>query len=162
MASRPGMPRRSSGWLDEHVEWSRPPYRITDRPEELDLDRIHEFLRGSYWARGVPRETVERSVRHSLNLGLFQDDRQVGFARVVSDRATFAYLADVFVLEEARGQGLGRWLVETALAHPDLQGLRRWLLATRDAHALYRKVGFTSLADPTILMTIHDPDIYLR
>ena len=144
------------------MEWMRPPYRITDRPDGLDLDRIHEFLTGSYWARGIPREIVERSLRHSLTLGLFQDDRQLGFARVVSDHATFAYLADVFVLEDARGRGLGRWLVETALAHPDLQGLRRWLLATRDAHALYRKAGFAPLADPSILMTIHDPDIYLR
>jgi GNAT superfamily N-acetyltransferase len=144
------------------MEWTRPPYRISDRPDDLDLDRIHGFLTASYWARGIPRATVERSIRHSLPFGLFRERRQIGFARVVSDRATFAYLADVFVAEEARGRGLGTWLVATALAHPDLQGLRRWLLATRDAHALYRKLGFAPLADPTILMTIHDPDIYRR
>ncbi|HEX4824831.1 MAG TPA: GNAT family N-acetyltransferase [Candidatus Polarisedimenticolaceae bacterium] len=144
------------------MEWTRPPYRISDRPDELDLDRVHAFLATSYWARGIPRDTIERSVRHSLAFGLFDGHRQIGFARVISDRATFAYLADVYVAEEARGRGLGLWLVETALAHPDLRGLRRWLLATRDAHDLYLKVGFTPLADPSILMTIHDPDIYLR
>ena len=144
------------------MEWRKGPYRITDRTEDLDLDRVHEFLRGSYWAKGIPRETVERSVRHSLNFGLFHEERQIGFARVVSDRATFAYLADVFVLDIERGAGLGTWLVRTALEHPELQGLRRWLLATRDAHALYGRLGFTPLADPAIIMTIHDPDIYLR
>jgi GNAT superfamily N-acetyltransferase len=142
--------------------WERTPYRITDDPEAVDLAVVHEFLARSYWARGVPRETIARSIAHSLTFSLFVGDRQVGFARAVTDRATFAYLADVFVLEEHRARGLGGWLVATVLAHPELRGLRRWLLATRDAHALYRKFGFTSVADPSTLLTRHDPDIYTR
>ena len=142
--------------------WERSPYRISDDPAVVDLAVVHEFLATSYWARGIPRETVARGIAHSLPFSIFLGDRQVGFARVVTDRATFAYLADVFVIEEQRGRGLGVWLVETALAHPELQGLRRWLLATRDAHGLYRKFGFTDVADPSTLLTRHDPDIYSR
>ena len=142
--------------------WERAPYRISDDPAVVDLSLVHEFLATSYWARGIPRETVARGIAHSLPFSIFLGDRQVGFARVVTDRATFAYLADVFVIEEQRGRGLGVWLVETALAHPELQGLRRWLLATRDAHGLYRKFGFTDVADPSTLLTRHDPDIYSR
>jgi GNAT superfamily N-acetyltransferase len=142
--------------------WNRSPYRISDDPGDVDLTVVHEFLAKSYWARGIPRETVARGIAHSLPFSLFLEDRQVGFARVVTDRATFAYLADVFVIDEQRGRGLGAWLVETVLAHPELQGLRRWLLATRDAHALYRKFGFTDVADPSTLLTRHDPDIYTR
>lgn len=140
--------------------WTRAPYRITDRAEDLDVGVIHGFLTESYWARGVSREIVERSIRGSLCFGLHRDDRQVGFARVVSDRATFAYLADVFVVEDERGRGLARWLVSTVLGHPELQGLRRWVLATRDAHGLYARLGFGPLADPSIFMTIHRPNIY--
>jgi GNAT superfamily N-acetyltransferase len=144
------------------MEWSRPPYRISDRPEDQDVDAVHAFLTSSYWARGIPRETVLRSIRHALPFGLFNERRQIGFARAVTDRATFAYLADVFVTDEERGRGLGAWLVETVLGHPELRGIRRWLLATRDAHALYRRFGFAALEDPTIIMTIHDPGIYTR
>jgi GNAT superfamily N-acetyltransferase len=144
------------------MTWERGPYHISDQSEDLDLDTVHGFLVTSYWARGIPRATVERAIRNSLSIGLFHGTRQVGFARAVTDRATFAYLADVFVAESERGRGLGDWLVETVIGHPELQGLRRWLLATRDAHALYRRFGFTAVADPSILMTIHDPDIYLR
>jgi GNAT superfamily N-acetyltransferase len=144
------------------VIWERPPYRITDDPAAVDLDVVHAFLARSYWARGIPRETVARGVAHSLPFSLFLGDRQVGFARAVSDRATFAYLADVFVIEEHRGRGLGAWLVATVLGHPDLQGLRRWLLATRDAHGLYLKLGFTVPADPSVFLTRHDPGIYER
>jgi GNAT superfamily N-acetyltransferase len=142
--------------------WERPPSRISDDPADVDLAVVHEFLRSSYWARGIPRETVARGVAHSLPFSLFHRSRQVGFARAISDRATFAYLADVFVIEEHRGLGLGAWLVETMLAHPELSGLRRWLLVTRDAHGLYRKLGFTDVADPTSILTRHDPDIYSR
>ena len=144
------------------MNWQRPPYRITDDPRAVDLAVVHEFLASSYWARGIPRETVARAVARSLPFSLFQGDRQVGFARAVTDRATFAYLADVFVLESERGRGLGGWLVATVLALPELQGLRRWLLATRDAHGLYRRFGFTPLADPSIVLTRHDPEIYVR
>ena len=129
-------------------EWFREPYFISTAPERLDLAVIHAFLTDSYWATGRSRERVETSLAHSLPLGLYRrraDQRpaveQVGFARVVSDRATFAYLADVFVLEAQRGRGLGVWLVETALGLPELSGAR-WLLGTRDAHELYRKFGF--------------------
>jgi len=144
------------------MNWERTPYRITDDPEAVDLAVVHAFLASSYWARGVSRETIARSIAHSLPFSLFLGERQVGFARAVTDRATFAYLADVFVIEEHRTRGLGAWLVATVLAHPELQGLRRWLLATRDAHALYRRFGFTPVADPSTLLTRHDPDIYTR
>jgi len=142
--------------------WERAPYRMTDDPNAVDLDVVHGFLTTSYWSPGVPKEVVARGIAHSLPFSVFLEDAQVGFARAVTDRATFAYLADVFVSEEHRGRGLGAWLVETVLAHPELQGLRRWLLATRDAHALYRKFGFTPIADASRLMTRHDPEIYLR
>ncbi|HEY6554316.1 MAG TPA: GNAT family N-acetyltransferase, partial [Vicinamibacteria bacterium] len=106
------------------------------------------FLARSYWAQGIPREVVDRSIEGSLAFGLFEDGAQVGFARVVTDRATFAYLADVYVLESRRGRGLGRWLVECVTAHPDLQGLRRFALVTRDAHDVYRPFGFEPLRAP--------------
>jgi N-acetylglutamate synthase-like GNAT family acetyltransferase len=126
------------------AEWQQGEYTISDDPARLDLDLIHGFLGGeSYWARGRSRERVERSVANSLPFGLYRGDgRQVGFARVVTDRATFAWLADVFVVAEERGRGLSKWLVECVLAHPELQDLRRWLLATHDAQELYRRYGF--------------------
>lgn len=145
-------------------EWARGGYRISTDPALLDLEVVHGFLTGSYWAAGVSREVVARSIERSLPFGLYRadDGAQVGFARVVSDEATFAYLADVFVLDAHRGQGLGRWLVRTVLSHPDLQGLRRWVLATRDAHGLYAGEGFAPLADPSIFMERHDRDVYRR
>ncbi len=141
-------------------ERRRGPYLISTDPARLDLDVVHGFLARSYWAEGIPRELVERSIRHSICFGLFDGPRQIGFARVVTDRATFGYLADVFVLESHRGRGLAQWLMEAVMAHPDLQGLRRWGLVTRDAHALYRKVGFTGLAHPDRFMEISRPGIY--
>ena len=144
------------------MNWHRPPYRITDVPASVDLNVVHEFLTNSYWARGIPKGTVARGIAHSLPFSLFAVERQVGFARVVTDRATFAYLADVFVIEAERGRGLGAWLVGTVLEHPELQGLRRWLLATRDAHGLYVKLGFSIPSDLSIFLTRHDPDIYAR
>ena len=142
--------------------WERPPYRISDDPAAVDLAVVHGFLSKAYWSRGIPRETLARGIAHSIPFSLFLADRQVGFARAVTDRATFAYLADVFVVDDQRGRGLGAWLVATVLGHPELQGLRRWLLATRDAHDLYRKLGFTDVADPRTLLTRHDPEIYSR
>ena len=144
------------------MNWDREPYRITDDPAAVDLEVVHRFLTASYWSPGIPKDTVARGVENSLPFSMFLGQRQVGFARAVTDRATFAYLADVFVAEDQRGKGLGRWLVETVLGHPELQGLRRWLLATRDAHALYRRFGFTAVADVSPLMTRHDPDVYTR
>lgn len=143
-------------------EYRKGRYRISTDPALLDLDAIHAFLSTAYWSPGVPRETVERAIRNSLSFGLYDGDRQAGFARVVTDRATFAYLADVFVLPDYRSKGLGTWLVETVLAHPDLQGLRRWLLATQDAHELYRRHGFTELRWPERLMEILDVEVYTR
>jgi GNAT superfamily N-acetyltransferase len=118
-------------------------YEVSTDPARLDLDAIHGFLRTAYWSVGVPREVVARAISNSMPFGLYDPSgRQAGFARVVSDRAAFAYLGDVFVLPEHRGRGLGVWLVECVLGHPELQGLRRWHLATADAHELYRRFGF--------------------
>ena len=142
--------------------WRRGEYEISTDPDRIDLDVVHGWLAGSYWAAGIPRETVARSIAGSLCFGIHRGARQVGFARVVSDRATFAWLGDVFVLEEERGRGLAGWLMECVLAHPDLQGLRRFLLATRDAHALYAKHGFAPLAAPERFMERHDPRVYAR
>jgi GNAT superfamily N-acetyltransferase len=135
-------------------------YWITTDPARFDLDVIHSFLARSYWAEGVPRETVKRSIENSLGFALFESERQVGFARVVTDRATFGYLADVFVLESHRGRGLASWLMEVVMAHPDLQALRRWLLVTRDAHGLYARSGYTALASPERHMEILRADAY--
>jgi GNAT superfamily N-acetyltransferase len=131
----------------------------TDR-RRLDLATIHDFLRRSYWAENVPLEVFERSVANSLCFGAYERGSQVGFARVVTDCATFAYLADVFVLESHRGRGIARALMAAVLGHPDVQGLRRWVLATRDAHGLYRQFGFSPLARPERFMELHDPDVY--
>jgi GNAT superfamily N-acetyltransferase len=146
-----------------HLEWLRGPFSISTDPARLDRPLIHEYLSGSsYWAAGIPREIVERSIESALCFGLYEGASQVGFARVVTDRATFAYLADVFVLETHRGRGLGVWLMEAIRAHPDLQGLRRWILMTRDAHGLYEKFGFREIEDPGRCMEIVDRDVYTR
>jgi GNAT superfamily N-acetyltransferase len=137
-------------------------YTLSDDPARLDLDVIHGFLARSYWSPSIPRETLERAIANSLCFGVYLGESQVGFARLVTDRATFAYLADVFVLEPHRGRGLSRALMELILAHPEVQGLRRWLLVTRDAHGLYRKFGFSDLANPALFLTRHDPDVYER
>jgi len=138
------------------------PYEISCEPGRLDLDVIHAFLASAYWSPGIPREVVAQAVRNSLCFGAYQGQAQVGFARVVTDRTTFAYLADVFVLPEHRGRGLSKRLMRAVRTHPDLQGLRRWLLVTRDAHGLYRQFGFTPIAAPERHMEILDPEIYLR
>ena len=140
--------------------WERDGFTISTDPARIDLDLVHGFLAASYWAAGIPREVVRRSIEHSLCFGLYQQDRQVGFARVVTDRATFGYLGDVFVLEPYRGRGLARWLMEVVHAHPELQGLRRWVLLTRDAHDLYRGAGYTPLAAPERYMERWAPDVY--
>ena len=124
------------------VDLARGQYSITTDPQKLDLDAIHAFLSRSFWAEGIPKETVATAMANSLCFGLFDGARQIGFARVVTDRATYAYLCDVYVLEAHRGLGLGKWLIETVMAHPDLQGLRRFQLVTRDAQGLYAKFGF--------------------
>lgn len=129
-------------------EWRQGDYLISTEIGRLDIGLIHNFLANtSYWAEGRDLEVVRRSIANSLNFGLYSGKQQVGFARVVTDYATFAWLADVFVLDDYRAKGLGKWLVEAVVSHPQLQGLRRWVLATRDAHELYRRFGFTELHD---------------
>jgi len=133
----------------------------TDRAK-LDLDVIHKFLTHSYWAAGIPRATVARSIENSLCFGVYDDSNQIGFARVISDFATYAYVADVFILEPYRERGLGKELMASVMAHPQLQGLRRWSLATRDAHGLYAQFGFTALENPSRSMEIVDWELYTR
>jgi GNAT superfamily N-acetyltransferase len=131
--------------------------------ERLDVAAIHNFLcQESGWARDIPRSVVEESLPSSLCFGLFHNDEQAGFARVISDYATIAYLGDVFVLREYRGRGLARWLMECVVSHPSLRNLRRWILVTADAHGLYRKFGFSELASPGKFMERHNPDVYRR
>lgn len=133
---------------------------IDSDPARLDMDVIHGFLTASYWSPGIPRALVERAVRNSVCFGVYEEGRQVGFARVITDQATFAYLADVFILESHRGRGLAKALMSAIVADPRLQGLRRWVLATRDAHKLYERYGFTPLAKPQRFMELHQPDVY--
>jgi GNAT superfamily N-acetyltransferase len=144
------------------AEWTRDAFTVSCDPAKLDLAVVATFLGDSYWAKGIPVETVQRSIDGSLCFALLAGERQVGFARVITDRTTIAYLGDVFVLPEYRGKGLGKWLVECVLAHPELQGLRRWVLVTLDAHGLYQQFGFTPLARPDRFMERHDPQIYSR
>ncbi|MCW5599321.1 MAG: GNAT family N-acetyltransferase [Nitrosomonas sp.] len=145
------------------MKWQQGDFTVTDNREDLDIEVIHGFLcRESYWAEHIPRATVEKAMAHSLCFGLYHADKQIGFARAVSDHATFAYLADVFVLSDYRGRGLGKWLVSCILIHPELQGLRRWMLATLDAHGLYEQNGFVPLRHPEWFLEIHYPDIYCR
>lgn len=144
------------------MEWQRGEYLISSDPARMDIDSVHRFLSDeAYWSPGVPEDVVRRAVAGSIVFGLYHGSEQVGLARVVSDRATFAWLCDVYVLKEHRGHGLGKWLMECVRAHPDLQGLRRWLLATRDAHGLYKQFGFEPV-DPERFMEISDPDVYKR
>ncbi len=137
-------------------------YSITTDPQKIDLDAVHAYLSRSFWAEGIPKDTVARSLANSLCFGLFDGaGTQVGFARVVTDRATYAYLCDVYVLESHRGHGLGKWLIETVMAHPDLQGLRRFQLVTRDAHGLYSRHGFAAPAHPDRHMEIFKHGMYV-
>src|SRR5262245_34795498 len=141
-------------------EIRRGPFLLSTDRSRLDVGTIRGFLSGSYWAPGVPDAVVRRSIEGSLCFGVYEGDRQVGFGRVVTDYATFAWIADVFVLEPWRGRGLARWMVASMLAHPELAGLRRWILATRDAHELYRRCGFRPLARPERFMEILATDPY--
>lgn len=141
-------------------EWRRGEYTISTDNQRLDLAIIYDFISNqSYWGRGRRMQTVQRSLEHSLNFGIFKEARQVGFARVVTDFATFGWIADVFILEEHRGQGLAKWLIESILSHPQLQGFRRWVLATKDAHELYRKFGFKELRRPERWLERPDPQM---
>lgn len=144
------------------MKWVREAFTVTTDPAMIDRAVVTEFLASSYWAQGIPASIVSRSIEGSLCFGLRDETRQIGFARVISDRATIAVLNDVFVLPEFRGRGLGKWLVECVMSHPELQGLRAWILVTRDAHELYSKFGFKALARPERYMELRDPDVYQR
>jgi GNAT superfamily N-acetyltransferase len=143
------------------THWHRPPFLISTDPRRVDVAAVHAYLSRSYWAEGIPIELVAKSIEGSLPFGIYEGPMQVGFARVITDRATFAYLADVYVLESHRGKGLSKWLMEVIRGHPELQGLRRFLLATRDAHGLYAQYGFTPLAKPEAFMEILRVNAYL-
>ncbi|MBX9626002.1 MAG: GNAT family N-acetyltransferase [Gemmataceae bacterium] len=145
-----------------YPDHTRDGYTLSADPGRLDLAAVQAYLSRSYWAEGIPLDTVRRAVAGSLCFGLYHGPDQVGFARVVTDRATFAYLCDVYVLEAHRGRGLGKWLMAYVIAHPDLQGLRRFVLVTKDAHDLYRPFGFGPAVHPDRYMEIARPGLYLR
>jgi GNAT superfamily N-acetyltransferase len=142
------------------IELRKDNFLLSTDPRRLDLAVIHGFLCESYWAKGIPRETVARSVVNSLCFGVYDGGRQVAFARVISDFATYAYLADVFVLEPFRGRGLGKWMLQSIVDHPRLQRLRRWSLVTEGAHGLYAQFGFTPTQWPERYMERYDADVY--
>ena len=146
------------------MEWRRGDYYISTDAARVDRDAVYTYLANSYWAAGIPRDVFERSLDHALCFSLWHEPSasQVGFARVITDRATFGYLGDVYVLEAHRGHGLARWLMQVVAEHPELQGFRRWCLLTRDAHGLYQKFGWTALAAPDRWMERWDPEVYRR
>ena len=143
-------------------EYRKGKFIVSTNRELIDLDVVHGFLTECYWAKGIARDVVGRSIENSLCFGVYAEGKQVGFARVISDYATYAYIGDVFVLESFRGCGLGKWLMECIMQHPRLQGLRRWSLITSDAHGLYAKFGFEPLKKPQNYMELHRPDVYTR
>lgn len=139
--------------IQESYEARKGVFLISTDPSKLDFDVIHHYLCDhSYWSAGIPRETVENAARGSVCFGVYHQEKQIGYTRLITDAATFGYLADVFILKEYQGQGLGKWLIDTVMAHPACQGFRRWVLATRDAHGLYEKFGFGPLMRPDIYM----------
>jgi GNAT superfamily N-acetyltransferase len=147
--------------LQTNYEVRREDFCISTDKKRLDIEVIHHFLENkSYWSKDIPLPVVRKAVSNSLCFGVFKGDEQVGFARVVSDYVTFAWLADVFILKECRGIGLSKWMLEVIMSHPDLQVLRRWMLATRDAHGLYAKYGFKPIAQPERLMENHQPEVF--
>lgn len=142
------------------MEWTKDDFLITTDKEKIDALYVHQFLSKSYWAENIPIDIVERSIEGSLCFSVVYLNHQVGFARVITDEATFAYLADVFIDENFRGKGLSKWLMEVIIGYPTLQGLRRFMLATRDAHGLYKQFGFESMKNPDRWMEIHKPNVY--
>lgn len=134
---------------------------ISTDKKKLDIDSIHEFLSTkAYWCLNIPKVKVMTAIENSLCFGVYQNEKQVGFARVITDYSAIAYLGDVYILEEYRGHGLSKWLIETIMGHPNLQGLRRWILLTKDAHGLYRQFGWTDIADPSKWMEVHNKNVY--
>jgi N-acetylglutamate synthase-like GNAT family acetyltransferase len=143
-------------------EEKRGEFLISSDKSRLDINVIYEFLTNCYWAKGIPLETVKRSIENSECFGVYEGSKLVGYARVISDKATIGYLGDVFILESHRGKGLSKWLMECIMKHPELQGFRRWILLTRDAHELYKKFGFTGIAMPDKYMELVDTEVYLK
>jgi GNAT superfamily N-acetyltransferase len=137
-------------------------YTVSTDSGRFDLSMIHRFLTSCYWAEGVPRDIVQRSIENAMCFGVFDGDKQVGFARVITDRATYAYIGDVFILESHRRRGLSKLLMKAIMEHPELQGFRRWSLVTSDAHGLYHQFGFRPLTNPHRYMELADPDVYKR
>lgn len=144
------------------MTWTKEDFTVSTDKSRIDVTYVHRFLQTSYWAENIPLEVVQRSIQGSLCFAVYQAERQIGFARVITDEATFAYLADVFIDEAYRGKGLIKWLMECILSYPTLQGLRRFMLATRDAHGLYRQFGFSELTFTDRWMHIHWPDVYKK
>lgn len=150
--------------MNDQYTFSKEGFEISTESKRLDIEVIHQYLsQESYWAKNIPIEIVQRSIDHSLCFGLFHEKKQIGFARLITDKATFAYLADVFILPDYRGKGLSKWLMAFIHDYPDVQGLRRWLLATQDAHGLYMQFGWQLLPEAMVarLMQLHQPNIYL-
>lgn len=145
------------------VEESKNNFVISTDKSKLDITAIHQYIGvESYWAQGIPLEVLKKSIDNSMCFGIYDGTKQIGFARIITDCSTFAYLADVYVLEAYRGNGLSKWLMEFIMKHPDLQGLRRYMLATRDAHGLYLQYGFKPVANPENIMEIRNADVYKK
>ena len=145
---------------DEPREWTRDEFVISTDRARLDIDVVHNYLSTSYWAKGMPREILERGIENSLTFGVYHQNAQIGFARVITDLATYAYLSDVFIVEGYRRRGLSKWLMECVLAHPDLQGLRRFALFTRDAQGLYERYGFAPSRSASTYLERWTPNVY--
>lgn len=144
-----------------HITLHKNQFTISTDKSKLDIHSIHEFLSTrAYWCLNIPKDTVQTAIENSLCFGVYEGSKQIGFARVISDFSTIAYLGDVYVLEEYRGHGLSKWLMETIMTHPELQGLRRWILLTGDAHGLYRQFGWADIADPSKWMELHNKNVY--
>jgi len=145
------------------IETHRGAYTISTDKHKLDIASIHQFLANETdWAQGIPIQTLQTSIENSLNFGVYHNDKQIGFARVISDFSTIAYLGDVYVLDTYRGKGLSKWLLSEIMQHPNLQGLRRWILLTNTAEWLYKKFGFTAVPNPEFYMEKHDPNVYRK
>src|SRR5882757_6049487 len=147
----------------EAITVTKDDYLITTDKTKLDIGFLHSFLSTeAYWSKGIPLDTVIRAAENSLNFGLFHQDKQIGYARIISDYSTVCYLGDVFVIRAHRGKGLSKWLMQQVMAHPDLKGLRRWILLTGDAHGLYKQFGWKPIAHPERWMEVHNPDVYFQ
>lgn len=157
MTTRPGV---SPSAVDALIEEVRGEFTVSTDRDRIDIGAVHGYLTGAYWSPGIPEDVVRRAIAGSICVGVYHGDQQAGFARVITDRATYAYLCDVFVVEQYRGRGLAKWMMEVVMGHPALQGLRRFTLATRDAHGLYAQFGFRPVANPGGVMEILRRDIY--